>query len=354
MIPMMYDDTRANEIFIWNKWKAINQLNRFERYIIIPCYHIVSSTIFEIIIISCIIINTIILAIDHYQISSSLLMFLNVSNLIFTIIFTIEMILKILAYSLSSYWLDSFNRFDCFIVILSILEYTVKGDGVLSALRAFRLLRVFKLLRSWSSFQSLLQAILLSFTDLYYYFFILIIFIYIYAVLGNQLFRNGFIVTLEQRTSFRSVPWAALTVFQLISGENWNDVLYQGIADFGWLSSIYFVTLFVFGNYIIISIFLAILLANYNVADNVVTDHVQQLSSAINNCNSPDTSIISLTRNNSNLPSLTLKLSSNNEEEISDDWLVEDFPPKKKKKKTNQKKKTNHKKKKKKKKKKKI
>jgi len=46
-----------------------------------------------------------------------------------------------------------FNIFDAVVVIISLIEYGVQagGNSGLTALRAFRLLRIFKLLKRWKS-----------------------------------------------------------------------------------------------------------------------------------------------------------------------------------------------------------
>ena len=73
-------------------------------------------------------------------------------NIIFTIIFTLEVIAKLLAYD-SRYFKDGWNIFDFIIVLGSIfglfLRFLVKysGHGATTAIRAFRIARIFKLFK---------------------------------------------------------------------------------------------------------------------------------------------------------------------------------------------------------------
>ena len=53
------------------------------------------------------------------------------------------------------------------------------------------------------------------------------------------------------------------TVFQVLTGENWNAVLYDGIRSVGWSSVAYYVSLFVVGHIIVLTLFLAVLLHNF-------------------------------------------------------------------------------------------
>ena len=67
------------------------------------------------------------------------------------------MILSMIGFGLKNYLSDSFNIFDAVIVVLSLIELASsassddgeEGSGFITVLRGFRLLRVFKLVKSW-------------------------------------------------------------------------------------------------------------------------------------------------------------------------------------------------------------
>jgi hypothetical protein len=68
------------------------------------------------------------------------------------------MFLKVLGLGIKSYFKDSFNRFDCFIAVTALVDL-VLADSVgatnidtITVLRTFRLMRVFKLARTWREF----------------------------------------------------------------------------------------------------------------------------------------------------------------------------------------------------------
>jgi hypothetical protein len=106
-----------------------------------------------------IIANTFILSLDRYPISSAEAGVLEVINEAMTYTFLAEMLIMIAGLGPNEYARDSFNLFDATVVVLSIVEIIIKMAGVgftngaFSALRAVRLLRVFKLARSWTSFR---------------------------------------------------------------------------------------------------------------------------------------------------------------------------------------------------------
>ncbi len=59
---------------------------------------------------------------------------------------------------------------------------------------------------------------------------------------------------------------AVISIFQILVGENWNIFMYDGIRSVGWLSAFYFISLVVFGNIVMLNLFLAILLGNFDEA----------------------------------------------------------------------------------------
>ena len=107
--------------------------------------------------------NAVIMALDRYPESASDSKLLDLLNQVLSWIFLLEMIVKIVGFGFKEYVRDSFNLFDAFIVILSLLDnilfYAVGNSvtgGSFIVLRSVRLLRIFKLARSWTSFRILL------------------------------------------------------------------------------------------------------------------------------------------------------------------------------------------------------
>jgi hypothetical protein len=97
------------------------------------------------------------LASEHYDQAVWLTNAGEVANLFFTIIFTIEMCLKLFGLGIRKYVEDNFNIFDGVIVAVSLFELFSNAESSgLSVLRAFRLVRVFKIIRSWVSLRKLL------------------------------------------------------------------------------------------------------------------------------------------------------------------------------------------------------
>lgn len=74
------------------------------------------------------------------------------------------MVVKIFALGFESYLSENFNIFDSIVVIVSFVELASSNEGGgLSVFRAFRLLRIFKIVRSWKDLRTLLMTVISSF-----------------------------------------------------------------------------------------------------------------------------------------------------------------------------------------------
>lgn len=154
------------------------------------------------------------------------------------------MCLKIYALGLHKYFESAFNRFDCIVIFASLFEIiwtrlTTDSFG-LSVLRALRLLRIFKVTAYWSSLRNLVISLLNSMRSIISLLFLLFLFIMIFAMLGMQLFGGKF--NLEGGTppaNFDTFGISLLTVFQILTGEDWNEIMYTGIESQGSNGMIY-------------------------------------------------------------------------------------------------------------------
>lgn len=107
---------------------------------------LVQSKLFDVFIIFCVIINTVIIGLEGL-ISEDDYMNISGLNFIFTIIFTCEMILKMYGLSLAGYLRDKINIFDCVLVVLTLTETIFFDSDRNSAFSAFRTVRLFRTIR---------------------------------------------------------------------------------------------------------------------------------------------------------------------------------------------------------------
>ncbi|XP_069119459.1 voltage-dependent calcium channel type A subunit alpha-1-like isoform X4 [Argopecten irradians] len=247
---------------------------RAEKRFRISTRHLVKSQPFYWSVIVLVFLNTVCTASEHYGQAEWHTHFLYVTEFVFLAFFLMEMILKMYGLGIRIYLQSSFNIFDCVVIVGSIFEviWSEYKDGAsfgISTLRALRLLRIFKVTRYWASLRNLVVSLLSSMRSIVSLLFLLFLFILIFALLGMQLFGGEMNFEDGRPAShFDTFPRALLTVFQILTGEDWNEVMYSGIRagggieGHGMIYSLYFIILVVFGNYTLLNVFLAIAVDN--------------------------------------------------------------------------------------------
>uniref|UniRef100_A0A8B9LH72 Voltage-dependent L-type calcium channel subunit alpha n=1 Tax=Astyanax mexicanus TaxID=7994 RepID=A0A8B9LH72_ASTMX len=259
----------------WRRW------NRFCRR---KCRAAVKSTTFYWLVILLVFLNTLTISSEHYNQPDWLTEVQDVANKVLLAMFTCEMLIKMYSLGLQAYFVSLFNRFDCFVVCGGIVETILVELEIMSPLgisvfRCVRLLRIFKVTRHWASLSNLVASLLNSMKSIASLLLLLFLFIIIFSLLGMQLFggKFNFDETVTKRSTFDNFPQALLTVFQILTGEDWNTVMYDGIMAYGGPSSsgmvvcIYFIILFICGNYILLNVFLAIAVDNLADAESLNT-----------------------------------------------------------------------------------
>ncbi|XP_067130873.1 sodium channel protein 1 brain-like [Centruroides vittatus] len=231
---------------------------------------LVNDPLFDLIITLSIILNTTFLATEHFGMSLKVEKVLCLGNLIFTGIFTIEAILKIVALG-RQYFNNQWNVFDFVIVILSLLDLSFESVSGLSVLRTFRLLRVMKLAQFWPTMHILLAIIASTLGAVANMTLILTVIIYIFAILGMQLFAD--IYTPEKfypdsvpRWNFTDFWHSLLLIFRILCGE-WVQPLWkcmQAAKDKYQLCIVFFITVLTVGSFLVLNLFLAMLLNSFN------------------------------------------------------------------------------------------
>uniref|UniRef100_A0A8C0GVK4 Voltage-dependent P/Q-type calcium channel subunit alpha n=1 Tax=Chelonoidis abingdonii TaxID=106734 RepID=A0A8C0GVK4_CHEAB len=238
-------------------------------------------------VLSLVALNTLCVAIVHYSQPDWLSDFLYYAEFIFLGLFMSEMFIKMYGLGTRPYFHSSFNCFDCAVIIGSIFEviWAIMKPGTsfgISVLRALRLLRIFKITKYWASLRNLVVSLLNSMKSIISLLFLLFLFIVVFALLGMQLFGGQFSFDDgTPSTNFDTFPAAIMTVFQILTGEDWNAVMYDGIKSQGGVRqgmvySVYFIVLTLFGNYTLLNVFLAIAVDNLANAQELTKDEQEE------------------------------------------------------------------------------
>ncbi|OAF66841.1 Mitochondrial folate transporter/carrier, partial [Intoshia linei] len=266
-----YDDTK---LYKDTNKKNKSRLHTSERRFRLKIKKLVKSQFFYWCVIILVFLNTICIAVEHYNQPPWLSDFLHYAEFAFLACFVFEVLLKMYSLKPTVYLMSSFNKFDCAVIFGSVIEiiwssFDTESSFGISVLRAIRLLRVFKITRYWASLRNLVISLLNSMRSIISLLFLLFLCMLIFALLGMQLFGGSWnFPEGKPAANFDTFIVSLLTVFQIIGLEDWNEIMYNGVRSQGGIESggtiysLYFVVLVIVGNYTLLNVFLAIAVDN--------------------------------------------------------------------------------------------
>uniref|UniRef100_A0A663F2M3 Voltage-dependent L-type calcium channel subunit alpha n=1 Tax=Aquila chrysaetos chrysaetos TaxID=223781 RepID=A0A663F2M3_AQUCH len=274
-------------------------------------WYVVTSSYFEYLMFFLILLNTICLGMQHYNQSAEMNHISDILNVAFTILFTLEMILKLMAFKAKGYFGDPWNVFDFLIVIGSIIDVILSEiDTVLASsgglyclgggcdsidsddnsrvsitfFRLFRVMRLVKLLSRGEGVRTLLWTFIKSFQALPYVALLIVMLFFIYAVIGMQMFGKIAMVDgtqINRNNNFQTFPQAVLLLFRCATGEAWQEILLD--CSYGKLCDpesdfaegeeytcgtgfayFYFISFYMLCAFLIINLFVAVIMDNFD------------------------------------------------------------------------------------------
>uniref|UniRef100_F7IDA9 Sodium channel protein n=1 Tax=Callithrix jacchus TaxID=9483 RepID=F7IDA9_CALJA len=269
----------ANMCLIWDCCKPWLKVKHLVNLVVMDPFVDLAITI-------CIVLNTLFMAMEHYPMTEQFSSVLSVGNLVFTGIFTAEMFLKIIAMDPYYYFQEGWNIFDGFIVSLSLMELGLANVEGLSVLRSFRLLRVFKLAKSWPTLNMLIKIIGNSVGALGNLTLVLAIIVFIFAVVGMQLFGKSYKECVCKISNDCELPrWhmhdffhSFLIVFRVLCGE-WIETMWDCMEVAGQTMCLtVFMMVMVIGNLVVLNLFLALLLSSFSSDNLAATDDDNEMN----------------------------------------------------------------------------
>uniref|UniRef100_A0A2I3H0Y1 Sodium channel protein n=1 Tax=Nomascus leucogenys TaxID=61853 RepID=A0A2I3H0Y1_NOMLE len=261
----------ANMCLIWDCCKPWLKVKHLVNLVVMDPFVDLAITI-------CIVLNTLFMAMEHYPMTEQFSSVLSVGNLVFTGIFTAEMFLKIIAMDPYYYFQEGWNIFDGFIVSLSLMELDLANVEGLPSLRSFRLLRVFKLAKSWPTLNMLIKIIGNSVGALGNLTLVLAIIVFIFAVVGMQLFGKSYKECVCKISNDCELPrWhmhdffhSFLIVFRVLCGE-WIETMWDCMEVNVLITC--FPTVFQ-----VLNLFLALLLSSFSSDNLAATDDDNEMN----------------------------------------------------------------------------
>ncbi|XP_062316510.1 voltage-dependent L-type calcium channel subunit alpha-1D-like [Osmerus eperlanus] len=266
-------------------------------------WYVVNSTGFEYIMFVLIMLNTLCLAVQHYGQSALFNYVMDILNMVFTTVFTVEMVLKLIAFKPRHYFTDAWNTFDALIVVGSVVDIAItevnpteapqvdeQGNTEDSArisitfFRLFRVMRLVKLLSRGEGIRTLLWTFIKSFQALPYVALLIAMLFFIYAVIGMQVFGKVAMVDgsqINRNNNFQTFPQAVLLLFRCATGEAWQDIMLACVggklcdpeSDYhpgeemtcgSGFAIIYFISFYMLCAFLIINLFVAVIMDNFD------------------------------------------------------------------------------------------
>jgi hypothetical protein len=182
---------------------------------------------------SCIVLNTIVMAMTFFGMDLEYETALEMINYAFAIIFTVEAVIK-LAGLQWNYFDDNWNRFDFAIVcgtnigIVLLFAANVGLGSVTTLVRTFRVGRILRLIQGAKSLRRLFNTLILTLPGLSNISCLLFLLLFIFTVMGTSLFATvGFHRDHNENANFRSFWHAVLTLIRFSTGENWNGMMHS-------------------------------------------------------------------------------------------------------------------------------
>ena len=220
---------------------------------------IVSALWFERVIIAFILVNGVILGMET---SPSLVVeygtLMHFGNHLILGIFILEAVLKMIAVAphVERYFRDGWNVFDFSVIVFSLIPAT--GEFAMIA-RLARLLRVVRLVSTIPELRLIVSTLVRSIPSMIHVMTLMGVIFYIYAITGYQLFHE------HDPTHWRSLGISLLTLFRVVTLEDWTDVMYAAM-EFHYLSWIYFVSFVILGTFVVVNLFIAVVINNLDEA----------------------------------------------------------------------------------------
>ncbi|RVE70523.1 hypothetical protein OJAV_G00065270 [Oryzias javanicus] len=279
-------------------------------------WYIVTSCYFEYLMFFLIMLNTLCLGMQHCNQSDHVTKLSDMLNLIFTVLFTVEMILKLMAFKAKGYFGDPWNVFDFIIVIgsvvdviLSEVDSALASSGGLYCLhgcaetdpmqeiaasenasvsitffRLFRVMRLVKLLNRSEGIRNLLWTFIKSFQAFPHVGLLIVMLFFIYAVIGMQIFGKIALVDgtqINRNNNFQAFPQAVLMLFRCATGEAWQEVMMASMygkkcdpkSDFlpgeeytcgSNFAVFYFLSFYCICAFLILNLFVAVIMDNFD------------------------------------------------------------------------------------------
>jgi voltage-gated sodium channel len=209
---------------------------------------LIKNRVFEVLVITVIIISALEIGAKTYDLPPLVYQLFSVLDIAITLFFLFEISVRYIAHDdKRNFFKNGWNVFDTLVVVVSLIPIQDSEMALLG-----RLIRIFRVLRMVSfvpELRVLISSLLRALPPLSYVVLLMFIIFYIYGAVGSYLFAE------INPDLWGDIAVAMLTLFRVMTFEDWTDVMYETMAVYAsswvfYLSFIFF-TAFAFLNMVI-------------------------------------------------------------------------------------------------------
>jgi len=205
---------------------------------------------FQSIVISIILLSSLLVGFQTYEISNNYINIVIILDYFVTIFFLFELLVRFLGEKKKAlFFNDRWNLFDTIIVLASLIPVTGSSVLILRLLRIFRVLRIISII---PELKELVEALLQSLARCGYVMLILFIILYIYAAIGSILFST------DDPARWADLGISMLTLVQVMTLSSWETVMLPMQALHPW-AFIYFISFVFITAIVLLNLVIAVL-----------------------------------------------------------------------------------------------
>lgn len=253
-----------------------------------PLNQVVTNPWYGTIIMAAILANAVTLALDDAHASLAVTNALSTANVVFTLTFCLDLLMRTLAVGPVAHFSDTSNIFDAIIVVICFVDLIVNlvspdfaGAG-LSALRVLRAFRVLKISSSWKPMEHLISMMSSMTSEIAIALLLFIFGVFALSVAGLQLMGPAYEAHLASGKrlpdgNFSTLWNAFVTTFWVLTKERWDTVMHVHMSMTGGFIALFFVALVILGNYIFLNIIVALVLERFRAAERKLLEVQEDL-----------------------------------------------------------------------------
>ncbi|THC97538.1 hypothetical protein EYZ11_002961 [Aspergillus tanneri] len=201
--------------------------------------------------------------------------FINTTETVVTFVFLVEIILRF-ASDWRKFHKKRRNWVDLGLAVITCIIQVpaIRNSGrAYSVLTLFQILRVYRVVLAFSVTRNMIQLVFRNAKGLLNLILFVLLITYLASIFATQLFRSQLPDDDNVEINFGNIYNSFLGMYQILSSENWTDILFNATAytnpfKTAWISAIFLILWFVVANFITLNMFIAVIQESFDVSED--------------------------------------------------------------------------------------